>query len=64
MNVRFLEAARNDLREAIRDQPRNPLKSTEKKKRTTGLGLFFGMVQAEVTAPGRQDRGWVAILDQ
>ena len=23
-----------------------------------------GMVQAEVTAPGRQDRGWVAILDQ
>ena len=26
--------------------------------------LCFGMVQAEVTAPGRQDRGWVAILDQ
>ena len=24
----------------------------------------IGMVQAEVTAPGRQDRGWVAILDQ
>ena len=23
-----------------------------------------GMVQAEVTAPGRQDRCWVAILDQ
>ena len=37
-----------------------------------GLGLVRflvpvaepGMVQAEVTAPGRQDRGWVAILDQ
>ena len=26
--------------------------------------LKTGMVQAEVTAPGRQDRGWVAILDQ
>ena len=25
---------------------------------------MIGMVQAEVTAPGRQDRGWVAILDQ
>ena len=24
----------------------------------------LGMVQAEVTAPGRQDRCWVAILDQ
>jgi len=27
-------------------------------------GRKLGMVQAEVTAPGRQDRGWVAILDQ
>ncbi len=29
-----------------------------------GDGRFVGMVQAEVTAPGRQDRCWVAILDQ
>jgi len=33
VSVRFLEAARNDLREAIRDQPRNPPKSTEKRIR-------------------------------